>query len=74
MATEQLGICENCRQQAMCVMVEIAPCVRIRLCRGCRAANAMWFRQVSARRGAVLDCAQRSRAIRSASAAAHRIS
>jgi hypothetical protein len=36
MATEQLGICENCRQLAMCVMVEIAPSVRMRLCRGCR--------------------------------------
>jgi hypothetical protein len=41
MATEQLGICENCRQLAMCEMVEIAPCVRIRLCRVCRAAKAM---------------------------------
>ena len=41
MATEQCGICENCRQLAMCVMVEIAPCVRMRLCRACRAANAM---------------------------------
>jgi hypothetical protein len=40
MATEQLGICENCRQPAMCVMVEIAPCVRMPLCRGCRAASA----------------------------------
>jgi hypothetical protein len=36
MAAEQLGICENCRQLTMCVMVEIAPRVRMRLCRDCR--------------------------------------
>jgi hypothetical protein len=41
MATEQRGICENCRQPAMCVMVEIAPCVRMQLCHVCRAASAM---------------------------------
>jgi hypothetical protein len=40
MATEQLGICENCRQPAMCVMEEIAPCVRMQLCRACGAASA----------------------------------
>ena len=40
MATEQVGICENCRQLAICVMVEIAPCVRMRLCRACPALLA----------------------------------
>lgn len=36
LAAEQLGVCENCRQLTPCMMVEIAPCVRMRLCRNCR--------------------------------------
>jgi RNA polymerase-binding transcription factor DksA len=33
---DPFGVCENCGEPAPCSMVEIAPCVRIRLCADCR--------------------------------------
>jgi RNA polymerase-binding transcription factor DksA len=41
---EQLGMCENCGQRMLCTMVEVAPCVRMRLCADCQQGSTRRWR------------------------------
>lgn len=39
MVQEQIGVCEVCGQIAACQMVEVASCVRRRICTFCLASG-----------------------------------